>query len=81
MPLPSSSAATPTLNLSGCRVRINDLQARPELNGRYGVAGSFDAAKGRYAVAVDGGVEAVLLKPANLQNVGNGLQARPEPRP
>ena len=30
-------------------------------------AGRFDSAKGRYEVAVKGETEAVLLKPANLQ--------------
>ena len=64
---PPASVAAPTPNLSGRRVRIGGLQARPELNGRCGVAGRFDAAKGRYEVAVGGGAEAVLLKPANLQ--------------
>ena len=60
--------AAPTApNLSGHRVRIFDLKGRPELNGRCGVAGRFDAAKGRYEVAVEGEAEAVLLKPANLQ--------------
>ena len=54
-------------NLSGRGVRIFDLKGRPELNGRCGVAGRFDAAKGRYEVAVEGEAEAVLLKPANLQ--------------
>ena len=55
--------------LSGSRVRIDGLKGRPELNGRCGVAGRFDAAKGRYEVAVEGEAEAVLLKPANLQEV------------
>ena len=53
--------------LSGRRVRIAGLKGRPELNGRCGVAAHFDAAKGRYAVTVEGEEEAVLLKPANLQ--------------
>ena len=39
---------------AGRRVRIAGLKGRPELNGRSGVAGRFDAAKGRYEVAVDG---------------------------
>ena len=56
----------PTPNLSG-RVHITGLMGRPELNGRSGVAGRFDAAKGRYEVAVEGEAEAVMLKPANLQ--------------
>ena len=56
-------------SLSGHRVRIAGLKGRPELNGRRGVAAYFDAAKGRYAVTVEGEAEAVLLKPANLQEV------------
>ena len=51
-------------------MRISGLQARPELNGRCGVAELFDVAKGRYKVAVEGEAEAVMLKPANLQYVG-----------
>ena len=50
-------------------MRISGLKGRPELNGRSGVAGRFDAAKGRYEVVVDGKAEAVLLKPANLQEI------------
>jgi hypothetical protein len=65
-----ATAAAPTpKNLSGRRVRIDGLKGRPELNGRCGVAGRFDAAKGRYEVAVEGEAEAVLLKPMNLQEV------------
>ena len=48
---------------------IDGLKGRPELNGRSGVAGRFDAAKGRYEVAVEGEAKAVLLKPANLREV------------
>jgi len=61
------AAATP--NLSGRRVRIDGLKGRPELNEQCGVAGRFDAAKGRYELAVEGEAEAVLLKPMNLQEV------------
>jgi len=64
-----AAATAPTPSLSGRRVRIDGLKGRPELNGRCGVAGRFDAAKGRYEVAVEGEAEAVLLKPANLQEV------------
>ena len=60
--------------LSGRRVRIAGLKGRPELNGRSGVATYFDAVKGRYAVTVEGEAEAVLLKPANLQE---GLKPAP----
>ena len=56
-------------HLSGRRVRIFGLKGRPELNGRCGVARRFDAAKGRYEVAVEGEAEALLLKPANLQEI------------
>jgi ankyrin repeat protein len=62
-------ATAPMPNLSGRRVSIDGLKGRPELNGRSGVAGRFDAARGRYEVAVEGEAEAVLLKPANLQEV------------
>ena len=55
--------------LSGRRVRIAGLKGRPDLNGRSGVAAHFNAAKGRYSVTVEGEVEAVLLKPASLQEV------------
>ena len=62
-----AAAAAPTPNLSpGSRVHIAGLKGRPELNGRSGVAERFNAAKGRYEVAVEGEAEAVLLKPANL---------------
>ena len=44
-----------------------------------GVAACFDAAKGRYEVAVEGEAGAVLLKPANLQD--GWLQAILEPAP
>jgi hypothetical protein len=63
------AAAAPTPSLSGRRVRIDGLKGRPELNGRCGVAAYFDAARGRYEVAVEGEAEAVLLKPMNLQEV------------
>jgi len=64
-----NAATAPTPNLSGRRVSIDGLKGRPELNGRCGVAGRFDAAKGWYEVAVEGEAEAVLLKPASLQEV------------
>ena len=72
---PPATAATPTPNLSGRRVRIDGLKARPELNGRCGVAGCFDATKSRYEVAVEGEAEAVLLRPASLQDVGTASAA------
>ena len=75
------TATTPTPSLSGRRVRIFDLKGRPELNGRSGVAGRFDAAKGRYEVAVEGEAEAVLLKPANLQEVFDAHSYYPNSTP
>ena len=70
-------------------MRIDGLKARPGLNGRCGVARRFDAAKGRYEVAVEGEAEVVvLLRPANLQDAReasvdppslDGLHAPPPP--
>jgi len=76
-----AAATAPTPNLSGCHVRIVGLKGRPELNGRSGVAGRFDAAKGRHEVAVDGEAEAVLLKPANLQECRANPNPNPIPKP
>jgi hypothetical protein len=55
------------------RVRINGLAAKPELNGRIGLAKCYVPDKERFAVAVE--VEKgekpieILLKPANLSIV------------
>ena len=68
-PAARAAANNPTPSLSGRRVHIAGLKGRPELNGLCGVAGRFDAAKGRYEVAVEGEAEAVLMKPANLQEL------------
>merc|ERR1711938_85134 len=43
---------------------LGGLSSRPELNGRGGVAGSFEG--GRYAVALEGGGESVRVRPGNL---------------
>ena len=50
------------------RVLVVGLEGRPELNSQRGVASSFDAVKGRYAVRLDGGGKEapMLLKPHNL---------------
>ncbi len=48
----------------GQRVVLGGLSARPELNGRWGVAQSFEG--GRYAVALEGGGESVRVRPGNL---------------
>ena len=63
-----ATATAPMANLSGRRVRVSGLKGRRELNGRCGVVERFDVAKGRYEVAVEGEAEAMLLKPADLQD-------------
>ena len=55
--------------LLGKRVMITGT-SREDLNGRAGVARSFDEAKGRYVVRLDGagaGESALRLKPVNLR--------------
>jgi hypothetical protein len=51
------------------QVELFGLQARPELNGRKGVAQSFLASAGRYAVLLDDGAGPFRIKPANLSVV------------
>ena len=62
--------APPTSIPQRTKVRVFGLKARPEVNGREGVVGSFDAAKGRYAVALkesaDAAAETLALKRDNL---------------
>ena len=50
--------------LLGQRVVLGGLSSRPELNGRRGVARSFEG--GRYAVALEGSGESVRVRPGNL---------------
>ena len=76
-----AAATAPKPDLSGRRVRIAGLMGRPDLNERSGMAGRFDAARGRYEVAVEGEAEAVLLKPANLQEICANANANPIPKP
>ena len=53
----------------GKRVRITGT-TREDLNGRAGVARSFDEAKGRYVVRLDGtGDSALRLKPGSLKSI------------
>ena len=54
--------------LEGDAVQLHGLGAA-ELNGRGGVCGAFDAVKGRYVVALEGG-EAVAVRPENLAPPG-----------
>ena len=51
---------------SWCRAKIKGLQARPELNGRLGVICEWNAARGRYAVRLDGCGTNILLRVDNL---------------
>ena len=51
--------------LVGKRVVITGT-SREDLNGRAGLARSFDQSKARYVVRLDGGVE-LKVKPANLE--------------
>lgn len=48
----------------GMRVEISGLNSRPELNGQIGKAVSYESAKGRYAVELDG--KRIALKATNL---------------
>ena len=50
------------------RVRVEGLAERPELNGCFGTVLLYDAARGQYCVAIEGGVP-VLLRPDNLAAV------------
>ena len=56
----------------GQRVLVAGLEGRPELNGRAGVVKKYDEAKSRYAVAVEGGKEPMLLKPECLVAAADG---------
>ena len=53
--------------LLGKRVVIQGLQAKPELNGKRGIAGGFDDSKERYAVALEDGGGSFKLRAANLE--------------
>lgn len=52
--------------LLGKRVLVSGLQAKPELNDKYGLASTFDEPTGRYCVVMEDGLGAFKLKPANL---------------
>lgn len=69
--------------LKAGRVQISGVKARPELNGRVGVAERYNEEKARFVVSVeppegdaDGKPEQVLLKPSNLTPIG-GKPASP----
>ena len=50
----------------GARVRVDGLQARPELNGSLGIVGGLNEGTGRWNVMVDDMREALALKPSVL---------------
>ena len=54
------------LPLLGRRVVMDGLLGKPELNGRTGMAVSFDDDKGRYSVEVSGTSSSLMIKPSNL---------------
>uniref|UniRef100_A0A7S2CX16 DSBA-like thioredoxin domain-containing protein n=1 Tax=Haptolina brevifila TaxID=156173 RepID=A0A7S2CX16_9EUKA len=53
--------------LSGKRVVLLSLSTKPELNGKVGIAGRLDAAKGRYGVRLVDSNESLSVKAANLR--------------
>lgn len=58
----------------GKQVKIHGLQAKPELNGRVGLAASYNDAAGSYNVKLPDG-SAIALQPKNLEPVaGEGQQ-------
>ncbi len=52
--------------LLGKRVVVSGIRAKPELNGRIGIAGTFDDAAGRYVVSLEDGGGSFKVKPDNL---------------
>ena len=52
----------------GKQVKIHGLQAKPELNGRVGLAASYNDTTGRYNVKLPDG-SAIALQPKNLEPV------------
>ena len=58
------------------RCRIVGLAARADLNGRCGTARRWNAEKERLEFALDGAGKTILVRPANLQRVGDGAAQR-----
>ena len=53
---------------------VSGLKSKPEANGRGGTVEDFVAAKGRFAVRIDGlGDNAMLLKPENVTRADGGV--------
>ena len=68
-------AETPLLRK---RVEISGLNAKPELNGCFGIADSFDDASGRYCVVIERGGGMFRLKEANLSEAPPRSASEPE---
>ena len=69
-PTPGAAAATARAArpmLLKQRVEVHGLQARPEFNGRVGIATAFDRNAGRYAVDIGGGNKPLKVREANLR--------------
>ena len=69
-------------DLVGEHVRVHGLTGRPELNGSQGLVRSWDAERGRYAVALERCTQPILLRPGNLELArgsggGGGSSAAP----
>ena len=58
----------------GKRVEIFGLRGKPELNGTFGLASSYDASRGRYTVALEPPRqgEQIALRPTNLKPAEGG---------
>ena len=52
---------------TGARVKLKDLKAKADLNGCGGTVVEFDESKGRFVVEIDGSMQRMLLKAANLE--------------
>ena len=48
-------------------VQLWGLSARPELNGRYGLAASYSKSSGRYGILLESSGERVGIRPTNLK--------------
>jgi ankyrin repeat protein len=69
-------------DLVGEHVRVHGLTGQPELNGSQGLVHSWDAERGRYAVALERCTQPILLRPGNLELArgsggGGGSSAAP----
>eukprot|EP00929_Paragymnodinium_shiwhaense_P020455 TRINITY_DN13634_c0_g1_i1.p1 TRINITY_DN13634_c0_g1~~TRINITY_DN13634_c0_g1_i1.p1 ORF type:complete len:220 (+),score=42.64 TRINITY_DN13634_c0_g1_i1:69-662(+) len=71
----ADAPTAPSLDLPkevGSRVRLRDLQSRPDMNGLCGTLESFDTQKGRWAVKLDGETAAKSFKADNVVVVPPG---------